>query len=154
MSVHRSLFSGRLQALCCLPAGTPSPSPQQPLFPSLQKVNIANQIYDFMDRHIVWLDKDMQQLDKEIESERKVRRALSQHMQIDRTAELPDLPPVAATVLLVLLCGAQARRRSAWGKRARPVSSPQGLEDDETACERLGIAAPVKVRARVVHLGP
>ena len=35
------------------------------------QVNIANQIYDFMDNHINQLDTDLQQLDGEIEADRK-----------------------------------------------------------------------------------
>ncbi|EFJ46892.1 hypothetical protein VOLCADRAFT_109820 [Volvox carteri f. nagariensis] len=55
-----------------------------------EKVNIANQIYDFMDKHINQLDSDLQQLDMEIESDRR---------------EL-------------------------------------GLEDEETACGKLGLEVP------------
>ncbi|GLI67405.1 hypothetical protein VaNZ11_011594 [Volvox africanus] len=55
-----------------------------------EKVNIANQIYDFMDKHINQLDSDLRQLDVEIETDRR---------------EL-------------------------------------GLEDDETACEKLGLEVP------------
>ncbi|PNH08538.1 Inhibitor of growth protein 4 [Tetrabaena socialis] len=36
-----------------------------------EKVNIANQIYDFMDKHINQVDSDLKQLDKEIEQDRK-----------------------------------------------------------------------------------
>lgn len=36
-----------------------------------EKVNIANQIYDFIDKHINHLDSDLQQLDAEIEADRK-----------------------------------------------------------------------------------
>ncbi|KXZ54896.1 hypothetical protein GPECTOR_4g968 [Gonium pectorale] len=36
-----------------------------------EKVNIANQIYDFMDKHINQLDSDLQQLDADIETDRQ-----------------------------------------------------------------------------------
>ncbi|GFR52478.1 hypothetical protein Agub_g15048 [Astrephomene gubernaculifera] len=36
-----------------------------------EKVNIANQIYDFMDKHINQLDSELQQLDAEIEADRQ-----------------------------------------------------------------------------------
>ncbi|GLC41542.1 hypothetical protein PLESTM_001212900 [Pleodorina starrii] len=55
-----------------------------------EKVNIANQIYDFMDKHINQLDADLQTLDAEIETDRQ----------------------------------------------------KLGLEDDETACEKLGLDVP------------
>ena len=46
----------------CLAAHTHSATSQ---------VNIANQIYDFIDKHINHLDTDLQQLDSEIEADRK-----------------------------------------------------------------------------------
>ncbi|KAG2435843.1 hypothetical protein HXX76_007038 [Chlamydomonas incerta] len=66
-----------------------------------EKVNIANQIYDFMDNHINQLDTDLQQLDGEIEADRK----------------------------------------------------EQGLDGDETACEKLGIEAPAGSRPHTAGKG-
>lgn len=99
------------------------------------KVNIANQIYDFMDKHINTLDADLQALDAEIEAD---RRELG--LEDDETAsEQLGIEAPKGALPAALARAAELQKKKKRGKREEGGGLPAAaalppLENEPAYC--------------------